>query len=68
MQQGDPRAIAGAAATNAIRRENRRNRRGIVAALLDDRPTMSTDAIADLLHVNRSTVRRDRAWLRQEKP
>jgi len=42
-------------------------RREWVRALLVKHPTLTTDEIADLLDVDRSTIRRDRAVLRNQE-
>ena len=42
-------------------------RRGQVRAMLVEHPTLTTDKIADLLDVDRSTIRRDRAAMRPQQ-
>ena len=42
-------------------------RREWVRALLVKHPTLTTDEIADLLNVDRSTIRRDRAAIRNQE-
>jgi len=42
-------------------------RREWVRALLVKHPTLTTDEIADLLDVDRSTIRRDRATIRNQE-
>jgi predicted DNA-binding transcriptional regulator YafY len=42
-------------------------RRKWVRALLVKHPTLTTDEIADLLDVDRSTIRRDRATIRNQE-
>lgn len=53
----------GALASLAVRRAAASMRRGRVADLLMRHPHLSTDEIADILGVDRSTIRRDRKSL-----
>ena len=43
------------------------DRREWVRALLVKHPTLTTDEIADLLNVDRSTIRRDRVAIRNQE-
>ena len=58
-------ARSNAASLTAIARRVA-ERRGRVHVLLVQHPTLTTEEIADLLDVDRSTIRRDRAAMRPQ--